>query len=230
MSVAHHCEVCDKPEYDDAPHNHKKPSEGRIPSVEEMEGTQLQHDISDEEFKILNKPAKEPRFADTEIDCTVSGYDGDITKLQAAKLIIDRQAEEIARYTKTNVELMRERDTLAEQITRLENGQEFANDLYAEMKQTIVDLNKKADTFMAKYDEQDAENVKQAEQLKAKDEELEEWRNNEAAVCPEDVGFVEYIAALNGRLKAKDDAIKAVLTTIELPPDIELTLELALKG
>ncbi len=38
---------------------------------------------------------KSVSVADREIGCMVSAYDGDITDLQAAKLIIDRQAEQL---------------------------------------------------------------------------------------------------------------------------------------
>ena len=35
------------------------------------------------------------RYADKEIDCMISAFDGDISKLEAAKLIIEDQAEQI---------------------------------------------------------------------------------------------------------------------------------------
>ncbi len=43
--------------------------------------------------------------------------------------------------------------------------------------------------------------------------ELEEWRNAEGSVCPEDVGFVEYIKVLqatNKSLQEKIERLKAV--------------------
>lgn len=46
-----------------------------------------------------------------------------------------------------------------------------------------------------------------SEQLKAKDERIKElqaeigiWRESEGSVCPEDVGFVEYIKVLEGKV------------------------------
>ena len=44
----------------------------------------------------LHTEAENAKVADREIDYTVSAYDGDISDLEAAKLIIDRQAKEIA--------------------------------------------------------------------------------------------------------------------------------------
>lgn len=149
---------------------------------------QLQHVISDEDFFRLNKPIKKmegmnphasqcrfcggPHTRDEHLEfekaCEPKNWipswgkyqktigpgtsQGDIyaaghyTARREMQGVIDSQAEEISGYTKTNVELLSERDTLAEKV-------------------------------------------------KAKDEELEDWRNREAAICPEDVGFEEVIRA-----------------------------------
>ncbi len=171
--AAHPCGECNKLEYDDAPHNHPKPSEGRIPSVEETEGTQLQDSISDAEFKVLNKPAEKPtdhaeamKAVDKEISCLVSAHDSDITKLAAARLIIDHQADEIKQYQK----------------------------LYATMK----------------------------EQTEAKNEELEDWRNREAAICPEDVGFEEFIRAKDKEIaRIQDERIDELRESAELRANIK---------
>jgi hypothetical protein len=70
-----------------------------------------------------------------------------------------------------NAKLKEEKDYLAMLM------QDIRNATNSQKEQGLLDLR--------------AENAK----LKA---ELEEWRNAEASICPEDVGFVEYIATLKG--------------------------------
>lgn len=46
--------------------------------------------------------------------------------------------------------------------------------------------------------------------IKALQTELEDWRNKEGSICPEDVGFVEYIKTLTAKIKAKDECIAEI--------------------
>ena len=143
---------------------------------------QLQHIISDEEFKVLNKPAED------EVKVIMSSCRNmvqeaiwqAVTHLQR---LIDRQVEK---------------------ITGLENGQEFTNALYAEMRQTITVLKKKANAFMVKYDEADVENVKQAEQIKALEKNLHE----------ECASSAQTIKLLQGQVKAKNDALESIRVNV----------------
>ena len=52
-------------------------------------------------------------------------------------------------------------------------------------------------------------------ELRLKLAELEEWLNNEASVCPEDVGFVEYIKAKDKRIARLGKALGKIVETLE---------------
>lgn len=171
----HRCE-CGKVEYDDKPHNHPKPSKGQVKSVEELEG------------KKPNDRAEAMKAVDKEINCLVSAYDGDITDLAAARLIINRQAKSIDSLQAYQELLKAACQEHVEQRKALEKN---LHEEAASSVKTIKLLQ---------------------ERVKAKDEEMKSWRNK-CVLAEDDANY--YHSIFDGSWPTAIETLKATLASVQ---------------
>ena len=128
------------------------------------------------ERKNMEKACEIKRYADREIDCCVSAYDGDISQLEAAKLIIDRQAKQI-KFAKAQWEQADEaRDRQTDRIDIKDGHLHFKDASIKRLKRHTRMQSRELTRFqeLRKTHERKYATVKgqlndQAEQLKAKD-------------------------------------------------------------